>query len=151
MTDQEIQKIPILNVLPQRPPFILITRMMHYDDKSMITQTDVTEKGLLDSFGMICSNGKYDDCSLIENIAQTCAARIGYYNKYILGKDICIGYIGAVKELSIFRLPRIGETFQTSINIISSAFGISLAEALVTDMQGNIIAKGEMKIALQEK
>ena len=151
MTDLEIQNIPILNVLPQRPPFIMITRMMHYDEKSMVTQTDVTEDGLGDSYGFVCSNGKYDDCAMIENIAQTCAARIGYYNKYILGKDVCIGYIGAVRDLRITRTPNIGETIQTSINIKSSAFGISLADAVITDLEGNILAEGEMKIALQEK
>ena len=134
----EIKDIPVLNVLPQRPPFIFISRMLHYDDSSMITETEIYRDD-------------FDECDLIENIAQTCAARIGYYNKYIALRDISIGYIGAVRQLDILRLPHLGETIQTSILIKSTAFGLSLADAIIKGADGQIIAEGEMKIALQDK
>lgn len=150
MTDIEIQNIDVLEVLPQRPPFVLISRMMHYEDDSMVTQTDITPDGLPGSFSLVVTDGMFDDTSLVENIAQTCAARIGYYNKYILKVDVSIGFIGAIRQLDIHRLPQVGETIETSINILSSAFGMSLANATIKTLSGEIIAEGEMKIVTKD-
>lgn len=144
MTDQEIQQIPILNVLPQRPPFIFVDQMLHYDEQSMICRATVRADNPL------VNDGAWEVSGLVENIAQTCAARIGYYNKYILKRDICIGVIGAVRNLEVYRRPLVGETLVTRIGIVSSAFGISLVSADITDEAGDKIATGEMKISLSE-
>jgi len=144
MTDQEIQQIPILNVLPQRRPFVFVDRMMHYEELVMVTETTVSSDCILGEDNQMSASG------IVENIAQTCAARIGFINKYILHKDICIGVIGAIKNLVIDHLPKVGETPTTRIEILSSAFGISLAAATVTSAETGLIAEGEMKISLTE-
>lgn len=146
-----VSNIPVLNVLPQRPPFVMISRLVEYDDNAMLCETEVTPEGLPDgAFEFICRDGVYDDAALVENIAQTCAARVGYYNKYILKRGVEIGFIGAIRVLNIHRLPCVGETFQTAITIKSSAFGFSLADAEVMTLSGEIIAEGEMKFANKE-
>lgn len=85
---------------------------------------------------------------LIENIAQTCAARIGYYNKYILRKGIQLGFIGAVRNATVVRLPILGETISTRITVCEEIFGMVLADARV-EVCGAPIASAEIKIAIK--
>lgn len=64
---------------------------------------------------------------MIENIAQTCAARIGYVNKYILKKGIQIGVIAAVRDLKFLAHPKAdfvftsvvsGESVKAKVNVM---------------------------------
>ena len=84
---------------------------------------------------------------LIENVAQTCAARLGYFN-LISGLPVKIGFIGAVSNLHIVRTPKIGETLDTVISVREEIFGMTLVDA-VTRIREEVIVTGEMKIAIQ--
>jgi len=145
MTDEELLQIPVLGILPQRPPFVMISQLLHYDEIVTATRLEVTADNLFCQEGVMLASG------LVENIAQTCAARIGYINKYILHKDVNIGYIGAVRNLEFYQLPRVGETIETRIEVLSSQFGITLAQGTIRLMDGTLLAEGQMKIALTEK
>lgn len=145
MTDEEFLQIPIRGILPQRDPFIMVSQLMHYDE--LVTQTRFN----IAADNIFCENGVFVASGIVENIAQTCAARIGYINKYILHKDVNIGFIGAVRNLEIIRLPRVGETVETRIDVLSSSFGLTLAHGEVRLTDGTLVAEGEMKIALSEK
>lgn len=145
MTDEELQQIPVGGILPQRPPFVMISQLLHYDEVVTATLFEVKVDNLF------CQNGVMSASGLVENIAQTCAARIGYINKYILHKDVNIGYIGAVRNLEFYALPSVGETIETRIEVLSSQFGITLAQGTIRKMDGTLLAEGQMKIALSEK
>lgn len=145
MTTEEFLQIPIEGILPQRKPFIMVGQLLHYDEVVTATRFVIQEDNLF------CKNGEFVASGLVENIAQTCAARIGYINKYILHKDVNIGFIGAVRNLEIHRLPRVGEMIETSIEVLSSQFGLTLAHGEIRLADGTIVAEGEMKIALSEK
>lgn len=141
MTDEELRLIPILNVLPQRPPFILVDRMWHYDDTSIECRTTIRPDGAL-----VGPDGRLSAGGMIENMAQTCAARIGYVNRYILRREVTAGVIGAIRNLTIKRRPQAGETITTRIEILHSAFGLSLVQATISDAQGSLLGEGEMKV-----
>ena len=145
MTEQEFLQIPIGGILPQREPFVMVSQLLHYDELVTSTRFHIASDNIFVQNGHLVASG------LIENIAQTCAARIGYINKYILHKDVNIGFIGAVRNLEISQLPRVGETIETRIEVLSSSFGLTLAHGEVRQMDGTLIAEGEMKIALSEK
>ena len=145
MTDEEFLQIPIGGILPQRAPFIMVGQLLHYDEIVTSTRFQITEDNLF------CQNGVFVASGIVENIAQTCAARIGYINKYILHKDVNIGFIGAVRNLEIVQLPKVGETIETRIEVLSSSFGLTLARGEVRLLDGTLLAEGEMKIALSEK
>ena len=145
MTEEEFLQIPVQGILPQREPFIMISHLLHYDE--LVTTTRFT----IEASNVFCREGRLVASGLIENIAQTCAARIGYINKYILHKDVNIGFIGAVRNLQIHELPSVGSTIETRIEVLSSTFGITLAHGDVRLLDGTLIAEGEMKIALSEK
>lgn len=137
------EDIDIRELLPQREPFVMVGRLLHFDMKRTITQTLIEENNLF------VENGQLSQPGLIENIAQTCATRIGYINKYILKKAIQIGFIGAIRNLSISRAPQLGELITTEINVIEDVFGMTLVSASVKSGE-ELIAESEMKIAVKE-
>ena len=95
-------------------------------------------------------NGELAAAGLIENIAQTCAARLGYYNKYILKVGVRLGFIGEVKDLDIVRLPREGETIETTIVVMQEIFDVTLVNAEVR-VGSEVIATTRLKIAQGEQ
>ena len=135
--------IDIHELLPQQEPFIMVGELTHFDMDKTITETRVMDTNLFVEQNQFTASG------LIENIAQTCAARIGYVNKYILKKGIQLGFIGAIRNLNIYRLPKVGETIQTIILTIEEVFGMTLVNASVK-IENEVIADAEMKIALSE-
>lgn len=139
----ELKKIAIHELLPQQEPFIMVGRLQHFDMLRTVTLTEVRRDNLFVEAGKFTSSG------IIENIAQTCAARIGYVNKYILKRGIQLGFIGAIRNLTIFRNPEVGEVLETAIETVEEIFGMTLITACVK-VGDEVIAEAEMKIALSE-
>lgn len=138
----DFEKIDIHELLPQAEPFVAVGKLLHFDMTTTITETMVKA----DSF--FVENGVLTPSGLIENIAQTCATRIGYINKYILKKSIQIGFIGAIRKLSLLRLPKADESMITRIDVREEVFGMTLVDAKVYSGE-EILAEGEMKIAVK--
>ena len=139
-----LDSIDILTLLPQQPPFVLVDRLVHYDEQSTICQFTLPTDHLMVEKGVLSEAG------ILENMAQTCAARLGFYNKYVLRERVRIGYIGAVRGFVVHRLPKVGETLSTTIHIEQEIMGITLAAARV--MVGEtLIAEATLKIALGEE
>ena len=139
----EIEKIDIHELLPQQEPFVMVGRMTHFDEKETRTATRITEGNIMFEDGVFTPSG------IVENIAQTCAARIGYVNKYIRRKGIQLGFIGAIRNLRIHRHPHVGETIETSVVTLQEVFGMTLVSATVTGPDGPV-AEAEMKIAISD-
>jgi predicted hotdog family 3-hydroxylacyl-ACP dehydratase len=140
-----LRKIDIRSLLPQRDPFVAVDRLVHYDDREVVTETLVKADSLFTEDGHLTAAG------LMENIAQTCAARIGFRTLYVLGLDkVDIGVIGALRNMEIHALPLAGQTLTTRVTVREEAFGITLVEASVTS-EGRTLAEGEMKIALKNE
>ncbi len=142
-TEQELRQIDIHELLPQQQPFVMIGTLVHFDHTLTVTETEVKEGNIFVEGGCFTASG------LMENIAQTCAARIGYVNKYILKKGIQVGVIGAVRNFEVVRLPQVGELITTKVEVKEEVFGMTLAEAVV-ECDGNVLATTEMKIAVRE-
>lgn len=138
-----LEGIDIHELLPQQEPFVMVGRLTYFDMTTIVTMTEVESKNIFVDDMVFSASG------LIENIAQTCAARIGYVNKYILKKGIQIGFIGAIRNLNICRRPSVGETIVTSVEILEEVFGMSLANANIS-CEGEVIVNAEMKIALRK-
>jgi predicted hotdog family 3-hydroxylacyl-ACP dehydratase len=137
------EDIDIHELLPQHEPFVMVGKLLHYDKDKTVTFT------MIQSTNIFVENGLFTASGVIENIAQTCATRIGYINKYILKKDIQLGFIGAIRNLNIHRMPKVGETIETSILTLEEIFGMTLVSAWVKSGD-EIIAESEMKIAISE-
>lgn len=129
------------DILPQRYPFIMIDRLTYYDKELTRTCFTVCQDTLFASDGKMLATG------VIENMAQTCAARLGYYN-LISGLPVKIGFIGAVSRFHLSRMPIVGETLDTTIYVKEEVFGMTLVDA-ETRIGDEVIATAEMKIAIQ--
>ncbi|MBR5107533.1 MAG: pseudouridylate synthase [Bacteroidales bacterium] len=137
-------EISISEILPQREPFVFVDRLVHYDERETVTAFTVTADHLLVDDGQLTAAG------ILENMAQSSAARIGYQCKYILHVPVRIGYIGAIKKFRVHRLPAVGETLTTTILFREDVFGISLVDAFVR-IGEDLIAEASLKTALGEK
>lgn len=87
---------------------------------------------------------------MIENIAQTCAAKMGYANKYILKQGIQVGVIGAVRKMTIKGHPKAGDTITTHVQVMEELMGVILAMATIT-CNGEQLAKSQIKLAVKEE
>lgn len=121
----------------------MVGQLVHFDMEKTVTRTEVKPDNIF------VENGEFSASGIIENIAQTCAARIGYVNKYILKKGIQLGFIGAIRNLSLYRCPKVGEFIETSIITIEEIFGMTLVTATVS-IGEEVVADSEMKIAISE-
>ena len=138
----DIQKTREL--LPQQSPFIMIDCLTKFDEKITETNFEVRNDNIF------VENGKLNACALAENIAQTCAARLGYVNKYILKKDVQIGFIGAIKNLSVVETPSVGDILTTRIEVLQDIMGVTLVDTQIV-CNNKVIVKAQMKIAIAEK
>ena len=142
-TEEFLRGIDIHELLPQQEPFVMISSLVRFDMQTTVTETVVSADNLFVEDGVFTAPG------IVENIAQTCAARIGYVNKYILKKGIQLGFIGAIRDLKVKQLPKVGDTITTSISVIDSVFGMTLVDAVVLN-NGAEVASAQMKIAVKE-
>ncbi len=143
-TEENLRQIDIHELLPQQEPFVMIGKLVHFDETLTVTETLVKADNLFVEHGCFSAPG------LMENIAQTCAARIGYVNKYILKKGIQLGFIGAVRNFEVIELPKVGDVIITRVDVKEEVFGMTLAEACI-ECGGKTIVTTEMKIAVKEK
>jgi len=139
----DFSRIDILDILPQQQPFVMIDKLLLFDEKKTVTELAVRSDNLFFDQGRLSESG------LVENIAQTCAARIGYFNKYILKENVKLGYIGAIRKLNIYRTPSEGEVLTTEIEVLEEIFKMTLVSATIKS-GSEIIVTADMKIALSE-
>ena len=139
-----LRDIDIHELLPQQEPFVMVSRLVHFDGVRTICEMDIQADNIF------VEDGHFNASGMIENIAQTCAARIGYINKFMLKKSVQIGFIGAIRQLEVFDLPKVGQQISTIVEVKEEVFGMTLASAKV--LQGDyLLASTEMKIAVRQK
>ena len=138
----KIEEITLNELLPQRPPFVMIDRLVSCDEVFAVTELTIREDNIFVEDERLTSSG------LIENIAQTCAARIGYLNLNA-GGTVKIGVIGAVNNFEVFRTPKVGEVIVTTIEVIEEMFQITMVKAYIK-CGDETIAQANMKIALMD-
>ena len=96
--------------IPQRPPILMVDSFLECNNSLIITSFRIPEDHIFVQNGILRSAG------LIENIAQTCATRIGWLNR---DKPVKIGVIGSISNLEITSFPAAGQTLITRVDILS--------------------------------
>lgn len=139
--EKSLRAIDIHTLLPQQEPFVMVDTVTGFSSEGITTETVVRADNMLAEAGHLSAEG------VMENIAQTCAARIGFVNRYILRQSIQVGFIGAIRNFHIHRLPETDETITTHVRLVEEIFGMVLASATVTGERGPV-AETEIKIAL---
>lgn len=133
--------MPVLQLLPQRPPIVMIDRLESCEPTCSRSTLAVRVDNIFCD-----AEGRFTAYGMMENIAQTCAAHIGYCS-LASGQPIRLGFIGAMRHARVHRLPSVGETLSTQIDVLEDVFGMMLVAAAVK-VDGETVCETEMKIAL---
>lgn len=136
----DFSKYGIPELIPQRPPFVMVDSLIYCDRTITRTQLEVRADNIFNDGGHLSTAG------ICENIAQTCAARLGYLS-LASGQPVKLGYIGAISNMQVYRTPVTGETLVTEINVLQEVFNITLVHAVVK-CGDELIAQTDLKIAL---
>jgi predicted hotdog family 3-hydroxylacyl-ACP dehydratase len=128
----------ILSFIPQRAPFVMVDEIIYSDETVTRSRFHVKADNIFARDGVLKEPG------LIENIAQTVAAREGYISK-LENTPVRLGYIGAINKLAITGFPRIHDDIITEIKIEKQVFNVILISGKIFCNE-NMIAQCEMKI-----
>jgi predicted hotdog family 3-hydroxylacyl-ACP dehydratase len=133
----------IVQLLPQRPPFVMVDALVSFDTVNTITRLTIRPDNIFVENGTLSTEG------VTENIAQTCAARMGFMN-YHRHDAVRIGVIGAIRSLLLYRNPIVGEEINTHIAVEEEVMNMTLVSAQV--LAGTeILAEARMTIALTDQ
>ena len=129
-----------IRFIPQRAPFIMVDRLYACDEKYIHTGFQPDEENIFSV------NGYFTEPGLIENMAQSAAAGTGY-SFITRNKEVPIGFIGAVKDFQLKRLPKFTELLDTEVTVVAEVMNATVIKARVCSGDEEL-ASCEMKIFL---
>lgn len=133
----------ILTLIPQRSPIVMIDRFFGIENSISYSELAITEDNIF------FERGHFNESGIIEHIAQSAAARVGYVCQQ-MNVPVPLGFIGSVDKMKIHTLPTIGDKLETSVSIIQEVMDITLIHAEVK-IKEELIAECNMKIVLNKK
>jgi 3-hydroxymyristoyl/3-hydroxydecanoyl-(acyl carrier protein) dehydratase len=135
----ELDQFEMTSLIPQRPPFMMVDKILSCDDTDAVTEFLVRQDNILLDGNQLSSAG------IVENMAQSCAARMGCVN-LLHNRPIKLGFIGEIKNLKINRQPMLNDHLITEVHILMDVFDMTLA-SVYTKVNGEVIAEARMKLA----
>lgn len=136
MTDENF----IRNLIPQKSPFVMVDSLTYYSSDKVVSGFTIKVENLF------VESHRFEAPGLIENMAQTIALHTGY--KYFLeNRPAPVGYIGAIKKVEIFKLPKVDQELVTTANILHEIMGVTMVSAKI-ECEDIVLAQSEMKTVL---
>lgn len=132
----------LLKYIPQRPPFVMVSVLVSHSERSVVSGLKITDDNVLVKEGFLQEGG------LVENMAQTTALFAGIQAN-LAKKEAPVGFIASIKGLKIDRLPAVGDTVYTSVEIVNEVMNMQIAMARVYDIKDNTIAGCELRIFIK--
>jgi len=132
--------IDILTLIPQKPPFIAVDKLIYCD------KINAKSSFLIDKDSIFAEKEELSEAGIIENFAQTCAARLTYLNQ---DEGVKIGMIGSVDKIEIFSRPKVNSLLETNITVAAEVMNFLLIEAF-SESEGKTVACCKMKIFLTD-
>lgn len=139
----EIQQINIRELLPQQPPFVMVDKLLAVSEEAITTGLTVRADNLF------VENGQFTQAGIVENMAQTGAAKLGYVNKYVEQGTVKLGFIGEIKKLSFAELPVVGDELVTTVEVQNEVLSTLIVQTRV-ETAGRLVASGSMKICMTD-
>ncbi|MFD2726880.1 ABC transporter permease [Hyunsoonleella rubra] len=113
----DIKQLDISKFLPHRAPFLMVDQVVSISDTHVDTSFTVTQDCIF------VDNGVFNEVGLVENAAQTCSSIVG--KSYFEDDDLegegtkLIGFISAIKKVTINKCPNVGDTILTKAQLVS--------------------------------
>lgn len=135
--------IHVEKLIPQRPPFLLVDKILSHDDHITESVFSIGADHILIEDGVLSAYG------LIENMAQSAALRSGYeaYKNNLKPKT---GFIGTITNSNIYLLPSAGSTIRTEVLQTTQIMNIIVIECKCFQDE-ILLADCSMKIVLMEE
>ena len=132
------QNLNIQELIPQRPPMVMIDKLLSFDATSATARLQVTESNLF------VHHNQLQEAGMVECTAQTAAAYMGFRNT-TEQKPVTEGYIGAIKNLVIHALPSVGDVLHAQVVVENEIVGYTIVKGILKNKQQNI-ASCELRI-----
>ncbi len=132
----------LLELIPQRPPMVMIGELVYVDEIKAISTLRVSSDNLFVESGQMTEEG------MLENVAQTCAAMAGYANRSE-GRPIQKGFIAGVKEVRVVRRAAVGSDIKTTVELAMEVLSMRIFKGKVEDVNGTCV-DCEMRIFLEQ-
>jgi predicted hotdog family 3-hydroxylacyl-ACP dehydratase len=130
----------IADYIPQKSPMVMIGKLISVENDKTLTSLTIRDDNLF------CIDHRFLEAGLIENMAQTAAAGVGYKAKQE-NKKPPAGFIGGIKNLKIFALPETGDEIFTEIKVEHQVFDATVVTGSICK-DNELITTCEMKIFL---
>lgn len=142
----ENNTLPILdrdfvgNLIPQKFPFVMVDKVLAFGENFITSGFTVEETNIF------TENSIFQEAGLIEHMAQSVALYTGY-QFFLKQEPAPTGYIGSIKSIEIFQLPKVNDNLITKVNVLQEFAGITLVDisVLLNEVE---IARGQMKTVL---
>ena len=131
----------LLELIPQKKPFVMIDKLFFSDREKTISGFTIKKDCIL------CRNGFLSESGLVENIAQTAAAGVGYICKQE-NIPVPIGFIAAIKNLAVYDLPVVGSEVISEVVIRNNVMDITIVYGKVTH-NDTMLAECELRIFIK--
>ncbi|HEY5326160.1 MAG TPA: 3-hydroxyacyl-ACP dehydratase [Mucilaginibacter sp.] len=128
----------ILPLIPQKPPFVMVSGLVY------VAENSARSSFLVNADNVFVKDNLFQEAGLLENMAQTAALGAGYVAK-AANKPVLIGYIGAIKDLEIFSLPKVNDELITGITIENRILNVTVISGKVWH-NDYLLARCEMKL-----
>jgi predicted hotdog family 3-hydroxylacyl-ACP dehydratase len=128
--------------IPQKAPFIMIGKLLDVTVNKTVTSLLINEDNLF------CSERIFREPGLIENMAQTAAAGVGYISKKA-GKEPPVGFIGGLRNLQIYELPEMGKEIRTEVFLEHEVLNATVVSGKIY-LEERCIVTCELKIFLDK-
>ncbi|QQL49327.1 3-hydroxyacyl-ACP dehydratase [Mucilaginibacter ginkgonis] len=129
-------------LIPQQQPFVMVNGLVFADDKSAKTSFEIIGDNPM------CINGIFQEGGLLENMAQTAAAYAGFIASQN-NEPVKKGFIGAVNNFEVLRLPTQGDQLLTEVNVVDEVMGVTVVWGKVF-CYSELIASAELKIFISD-
>ena len=112
------------NLIPQKFPFVMVDKVLDFGENFITSGFTVEETNIF------TENSIFQEAGLIEHMAQSVALYTGY--QFLLKQEPApTGYIGSIKSIEIFQLPKVNDNLITKVNVLQEFAGITLVDISV--------------------
>lgn len=128
------------NLIPQKHPFVMVDKVISFGENFITAGLTIEDSNIF------TVNSIFQEAGLIEHMAQSVALYTGY-QFFLKNEPAPTGYIGSIKSIEIFELPKLNDNLVTKVIVLQEFAGITLVDISVL-LDEFEIARGQMKTVL---
>ena len=139
MDSSPLFPVPIEQLLPQRPPMLLLDRLLSCTATEGVAEALVTPGNLFR-----LPDDRIHAAALFELMAQAYAAVQGFQNT-LAGKPVSIGYLAGITRAAVLDVARVGDRLLVTVRQTALVPPFVRAEARI-ERNGETLAEGELTL-----